>query len=163
GAWRRWTVSSIGRASTDGTGRSRPTGASRCVSAARSVPPRSRPTRQTGGRYARPRGSSRPRETKERRRGFGRTPCGEGAGRGRVRQVRDVAAWGERIGGKIAVGEYGCWEWAGRLNRQGYGIIWFDGENRLAHRVVWRILVGSIDPDLHAHHTCHNSRCVNPA
>lgn len=78
------------------------------------------------------------------------------------------------ISSKIVVAENGCWQWTGRLTDGGYGGCTRNGEN-VAHRAVYRELVGPI-PDGHdLDHECHNRdtacvggitclhrRCVNP-
>lgn len=57
----------------------------------------------------------------------------------------------------------GCWLWLGFRNPRGYGMT-TDGENvRLAHRVVYSMLVRPIPAGLHACHHCDNPGCVNPA
>jgi hypothetical protein len=50
-----------------------------------------------------------------------------------------------------------CWEWTGSLNK-GYG----QWSARMAHRLVWEVLVGPIPDGLTLDHLCRNSRCVNP-
>lgn len=58
----------------------------------------------------------------------------------------------------------GCWNWAGHLDRHGYGKVYHKGSSgRLAHRVVYEALVGPIPPRLVLDHLCRNHRCVNPA
>lgn len=71
----------------------------------------------------------------------------------------------------------GCWEYAGRLNDQGYGVASSGpkGGSRQAHRVIWEFLVGEIPEGCELDHLCHNRdtscgggkecphrRCVNP-
>ena len=55
----------------------------------------------------------------------------------------------------------GCWNWAGSLSRYGYGRIRGKPE-RLAHRVVYELLVGPIPEGLQLDHLCRNPRCVRP-
>jgi hypothetical protein len=64
------------------------------------------------------------------------------------------------------VGE--CWEWKSSLDSRGYGRVWFDGKMQLAHRVVYRLVIGPIPEGEGYHgtcvcHKCDNPRCVNPA
>lgn len=60
-------------------------------------------------------------------------------------------------------GETGCWEWAGRLNPDGYGET---GSRRfgtrLAHRAVLVALGRDPGPESVTDHLCRNRRCVNP-
>lgn len=65
-----------------------------------------------------------------------------------------------RLREKITVRADGCWEWVGYLE-DGYGRVHFLGGPRLAHRVVWALLVG--EPPEVLHHTCPRRACVNPA
>jgi hypothetical protein len=63
----------------------------------------------------------------------------------------------ERLTSRIdAAGD--CWEWVGKINYSGYGIL----NDTLAHRMVWAELVGAIPCGLELDHLCRNRRCVNP-
>lgn len=55
-----------------------------------------------------------------------------------------------------------CWEWIGRLNRNGYGRIRHRGREPVAHRAVYEELVGPIKPKLVLDHRCRVRRCCNP-
>src|SRR4051812_20976301 len=55
-----------------------------------------------------------------------------------------------------------CWAWTGPRNKAGYGYITVQRASRLAHRVVWELLVGPILKGLVADHLCRNHVCVNP-
>ena len=71
----------------------------------------------------------------------------------------------------------GCWNWTGKANKQGYGVIAGVlngkryapvGQQLLAHRVSWMIFKGEIPSSELTHgtvvmHICDNPRCVNPA
>ena len=55
-----------------------------------------------------------------------------------------------------------CWLWQGKTIKGGHGIVRFDGQPWLAHRIAYVTLVGPVEPGLHIHHTCENPPCVNP-
>lgn len=52
----------------------------------------------------------------------------------------------------------GCWTWLGRTDKDGYGRY----GKELAHRAVWRILVGPIPEGEEGDHLCYNRLCVRP-
>ncbi len=56
-----------------------------------------------------------------------------------------------------------CWSWIAGTNAKGYGTLSYSlyGEN-LAHRWVYRQLVGPIPEGLQLDHLCRNPGCVNP-
>lgn len=56
----------------------------------------------------------------------------------------------------------GCWIWLGARQSKGYGIVHFKGENCLAHRTVYSILIGKIVRKFELDHLCRNRSCVNP-
>lgn len=53
----------------------------------------------------------------------------------------------------------GCWLWLGRLNSDGYGTF----SSRLAHDLVYEILVHRVPDNLELDHLCRIRRCVNTA
>lgn len=57
----------------------------------------------------------------------------------------------------------GCWLWTGRVDRQGYGLLWLPGEKRQAraHRLSFEAFVCAAN-DLAICHHCDNPSCVNP-
>ena len=56
-----------------------------------------------------------------------------------------------------------CWEWRGKRNAKGYGLIAVDGRFLRAHRVVLQLCSGKAPPaSLMSCHTCDNPRCVSP-
>ena len=55
-----------------------------------------------------------------------------------------------------------CWEWAGTMNDQGYGMFRHDSKNERAHRYVWKLLIGEIPEGGQIDHRCRNRACVNP-
>jgi hypothetical protein len=57
----------------------------------------------------------------------------------------------------------GCWEWTAGRKGGGYGIFFFLGSLRGAHRVALALFRGfPIDSVLHVMHSCDNPGCVNP-
>ena len=57
----------------------------------------------------------------------------------------------------------GCFVWNRARQNRGYGVVWFDGKVRLAHRVAWYLAHGSWpDPTKVTDHACNNKACVNP-
>lgn len=58
--------------------------------------------------------------------------------------------------------ETGCWIWCGQLNNQGYGRVSIDGKRHLAHRLMYRFLVGPLLAGMELDHLCRRPACVNP-
>jgi hypothetical protein len=61
-----------------------------------------------------------------------------------------------------------CWLWLGRKDRDGYGLVWWAGQNRRAHRIVYQEIYGPIPLgadgkplDLDHRRTCPR-HCVRP-
>jgi hypothetical protein len=64
----------------------------------------------------------------------------------------------QRFWDNVKVGaENECWEWQGSRTEAGYGLMWWQGELRYAHR-----LVINLESELLACHKCDNPPCVNP-
>jgi hypothetical protein len=61
--------------------------------------------------------------------------------------------------GYEASSETGCWIWTGLIDNRGYGRV---GDNTLAHRKQYRLVIGPILDGKSLHHLCGNRRCVNP-
>ena len=57
----------------------------------------------------------------------------------------------------------GCLEWRRSKNNRGYGVLYYDGKLRLAHRLAWLLAHGR-DPlqGLVIDHICDNKACINP-
>lgn len=67
---------------------------------------------------------------------------------------------GQHATNTIKSGPDDCWEWTGRCDKDGYGVL---GNNVRAHRVAYQLATG-IDPvGLSVCHTCDNPPCQNPA
>lgn len=56
----------------------------------------------------------------------------------------------------------GCWEWAGTLDKNGYGVLTVDGKKLKAHRLSYQINCGSLSVNDLVLHSCDNPRCVCP-
>lgn len=56
----------------------------------------------------------------------------------------------------------GCWIWATTAHGKGYGLFWYGGSNKRAHRISWELHRGPIPKGLCVLHTCDNPPCVNP-
>lgn len=68
-----------------------------------------------------------------------------------------------RLGGKLRAGRNGCWEWTGRVNRDGYGKTDINFQKGvLVHRWMWMHLVGPVPLAMHLDHLCVNPCCVRP-
>lgn len=55
-----------------------------------------------------------------------------------------------------------CWVWAGRMNRNDYGRIYHEGDERMAHRVAYEAFKGPIPDGMLLDHLCRTRCCVNP-
>lgn len=57
----------------------------------------------------------------------------------------------------------GCWLWTGaKAGGTGYGHIYMEGHQRLAHRFAYEVLIGPIPEGLVLDHLCRVRSCVNP-
>lgn len=92
-------------------------------------------------------------------------------GRSAGRRPKRISTWmlpenlrlNLRIAAKIPVGMTSpCWEWIGRLNRNGYGRAWHKGREPVAHRAVYEEIVGPIARGLVLDHRCRVRHCCNP-
>ena len=60
--------------------------------------------------------------------------------------------------------ESGCWIWTGSTVWGGYGMVKFNGKNKLAHRVAYEYYTGETIPlGMDLDHKCRVRCCVNPA
>ena len=62
----------------------------------------------------------------------------------------------------MPVTESGCWIWTGCLNEAGYGVVSLRNKRGLAHRVIYKEMVGPIPNGLGLDHLCRVRCCVNP-
>ena len=70
----------------------------------------------------------------------------------------------DRFWSKVKVGGPDeCWEWVASRNRDGYGrCTAFGNPWEGAHRVSYRMHIGSIPNGMSVCHSCDNAACVNP-
>ena len=70
----------------------------------------------------------------------------------------------ERLFRSFKIGQSGCWEWQLSKNTGGYAQIGAGnkGRQKIAHREIYKILVGEIPKGLQLDHLCRNRACVNP-
>jgi len=55
-----------------------------------------------------------------------------------------------------------CWEWEGSRDKKGYGHLYFQGKNYLAHRFSYALHKGKFHKGFFVLHKCDNPPCVNP-
>lgn len=65
----------------------------------------------------------------------------------------------DRLMDKFTVGD-GCWEWNGSKTGHGYGKVLHQKRIRVAHRVLYELLVGPVPDGLELDHLCRNPGCV---
>lgn len=58
---------------------------------------------------------------------------------------------------------YGCWLWTGKLDKDGYGLVWRGKRPSYAHRVVYEQEVGPVPEGKVLDHLCRRRNCVNQA
>ena len=56
----------------------------------------------------------------------------------------------------------GCQLWFGTTNARGYGLVWSNGCQRLAHRMSFQVHKGAIPTGMFVLHKCDTPACVNP-
>lgn len=56
-----------------------------------------------------------------------------------------------------------CWFYTGGTFSGRYGRFSIKGASKLAHRVVYELVVGEIPPDQYVMHKCNNKLCCNPS
>lgn len=55
-----------------------------------------------------------------------------------------------------------CILWDGRLGAGGYGVLWRNGKDIKAHRMIWEECFGGIPPGMCICHKCDTPSCINP-
>lgn len=56
----------------------------------------------------------------------------------------------------------GCWNWLGHIAKDGYAKHYYDGSNKLAHRLSFMFSGGKLQSGMEIDHLCRNRSCVNP-
>jgi hypothetical protein len=69
-----------------------------------------------------------------------------------------------RLASKITKTEK-CWNWSASIRKDGYATAWDSNlkKPKLAHRLIYEILVCRIPEGLTLDHLCRNRSCVNPS
>lgn len=68
----------------------------------------------------------------------------------------------DRLLSKIEKKDSGCWEWQSMTRPDGYGMVWKDGKNQRAHRVIFEEFKHPLTRKDILCHKCDNRKCVNP-
>lgn len=55
-----------------------------------------------------------------------------------------------------------CWEWGGKVTKQGYGIMKINKKYVTMHRYSYQTYIGEIPKGMLICHRCDNPKCVNP-
>lgn len=57
-----------------------------------------------------------------------------------------------------------CWPWLNGRSGSGYGLVWWRGQKRYAHRVAWELANGQpIPAGMLVRHRCDNPLCCRPS
>lgn len=56
-----------------------------------------------------------------------------------------------------------CWPWLACSQKEGYGVISYQGKTQRAHRIAFMLHHGPIPDGMFVCHACDNPSCVNPA
>lgn len=87
--------------------------------------------------------------------------------KGTVRACKNCQDSGSRSPLSVRLSKYeispsGCWNWLGKVNSHGYGVITNEGRYTRAHRAMFFMLNPDADSSMVVMHRCDNPRCVNP-
>jgi len=63
---------------------------------------------------------------------------------------------------RVQKGDCGCWEWGGKIRKDGYGKITIDYKSYYVHRIAYEEFFGRIPETLVIDHLCKNRKCCNP-
>lgn len=79
----------------------------------------------------------------------------------RVSKKNNIYNLKENFWKKVEKTDY-CWNWTGKIRKDGYGVICINYKEHRVHRIVFKILGKVIDKENIVLHKCDNPRCVNP-
>jgi hypothetical protein len=65
-----------------------------------------------------------------------------------------------RFWSKVKTVANGCQEWQAATDRDGYGLVRWQGKMQPAHRVAWQLTHGPIPDGLKVCHHCDNPSCI---
>ena len=68
----------------------------------------------------------------------------------------------EKISLHTFIDDNECWNWGGKRQTTGYGIVWENGKSVYAHRLSYLTFYGELNNNLTIDHLCKNTRCINP-
>lgn len=64
---------------------------------------------------------------------------------------------------RMSISKESCWEWAGKFNHGGYGVIrWPSTGDQVAHRTSFLLTRGIAAGSLQVCHHCDNRKCIRP-
>lgn len=94
--------------------------------------------------------------TKDHRRRFCSRSCAS-----RNRQFIHKKSIEDRLWPRLKIADNGCWEWTGGKDKDGYGSLRWNNEQR-THRIAWILTMGEIPKGKWVLHKCDNPPCCNP-
>lgn len=83
-------------------------------------------------------------------------------------KIKPLLSIEERFWSKVAITKNAddCWDWRGRKNEAGYGLIGlveFENKTMRSNRIAWFLTYGELPDELFVCHKCDNPACCNPA
>ena len=55
-----------------------------------------------------------------------------------------------------------CWLYTKHIKKNGYGVVFRNGQKIYAHKYSWELYRGKLTPGKHLHHSCNVRNCVCP-
>jgi hypothetical protein len=69
----------------------------------------------------------------------------------------------KKLKSKIEIDENGCWNFLGKLKKDGYGRMHYNGKYYPVHRLSYLIFVEYVEDSKLICHKCDNRKCLNPS